>query len=117
MGFRRQRRPGGDLGRAIRNIRRRLDLSQTELAANLGWEKALIAKYELGDRRPGAVRLIRLLRLAEGDERGAIIKGLEEQGVLGSDLAISGMASVSPQLSQKAMADSEVSSDMAGVKP
>jgi DNA-binding transcriptional regulator YiaG len=118
MAYHEQRRPTGGLGCAIRHIRRRLDLSQPELAAKFGWDQSLIAKYELGHFRPGAARLIRLLRLAEGAERAAIIRVLQEQGVSESDLSIPGMTPGSGGGAGKAMSEAALFSNTTeGAKP
>jgi len=76
----------GDLGRALRSIRRRMDVNQTEFSALLGWPPWLICKYELGRIEPGVSRLIQLLKWAEGAERAAIVASLAARGVSASDL-------------------------------
>jgi DNA-binding transcriptional regulator YiaG len=81
------REAGSDLGRAIRSIRLRENRGQAEFARLQGWPQATLSQYESGDAHPHAERLIGLLRLAATeDERGPILKALEERGILGSDL-------------------------------
>ena len=81
------RKAGGDLGTAVRCIRRRLNIGQAGFARSLGWPQATLSQYESGDARPSAERLINLLRIAAtDDERRPILKALEAYGVLASDL-------------------------------
>lgn len=87
MGYRRRRRHMGALGRTIRAIRKRCDLSQSQLAALLGWTPHLVPKYETGCFKPSTERLIQLLRLANPAERGVILRTLQDRGVVESDLA------------------------------
>lgn len=116
---RRKRRAGGNLGRAIRNIRRRLDLNQRELAAFLHWHQTTIAQYELGTAQPSAGRLIRLLHLAVAEEEcQPILAALEAKGISVSDLSIAAskplpMASVSGTGAQGAMSEVAISLDTA----
>ena len=82
------RRPGGDLGKALRHLRLRMDLGQVGLARLLGWPQCTLSLYESGDSHPSADRLIVLLRLAAGtNERGVILKALDARGVRAADLA------------------------------
>lgn len=81
------REAGGDLGQAMRSIRRRKDCGQAGFARLLGWPQATLSQYECGDAPPSAERLIALLRLAAGDdERGPILEALSLCGVFASDL-------------------------------
>lgn len=88
MSFRKHRRPKGSLGLVVRRIRRRLDFSQVELATSLGWPAYLISGYEEGKFGANVGRLVQLLRIANPEERGPILKLLEVHGVLASDLAL-----------------------------
>lgn len=89
MAFQRKRsQPGGNLGRAIRRIRRRRDLSQRELADLLHWPRVSIVQYERQSMRPRPGRLFDLFDLAVGEEETApIITALEEQGIRSAHLS------------------------------
>jgi len=87
MSFCRRRPPTDSLGQAIRGLRERLDLSQTELGAKLGCPPNTISQYELGITRPSVSRLLSLLREAEGNERATILEALERNGLSVSDLS------------------------------
>jgi len=54
----------GDVGGDIRRIRKRLKLTQAELAALFGVGKVAFSRYERGETRPPAP-LVKLLRLLE----------------------------------------------------
>lgn len=54
----------GDVGSEIRRIRKRLKLTQTELAEAFGVGKVAFSRYERGETRPPAP-LVKLLRLIE----------------------------------------------------
>ena len=89
VSFYRKRRPKrSPLGCAIRSIRKRLDLNQGELAQAVGWHRVSVVQCETGIGRPGADRLIRLLRLAATDaERVPILEQLRARGVAPEDLS------------------------------
>ncbi|MBZ5584246.1 MAG: helix-turn-helix domain-containing protein [Acidobacteriia bacterium] len=112
------------MGSALREIRRRKNLSQAELGVVLNWPRNIIAQYESGAARPSSERLISLLRLAAtDDERGPILEALKAHGVLASDLApalatcpddspaAASMDSVSPDPVQASMSGNGVFAD------
>lgn len=117
------RKPGGDLGNVIRNIRRRMNCGQTGFAQMLCWPQATLSQYESGDARPSVERMISLLRLAAtDDERCPILQALEAYGVFTADLApallplydrllTAATVSVSPDATQSAMPDAAICSD------
>jgi transcriptional regulator with XRE-family HTH domain len=118
MSYRARRRLGGDLGRAIRSIRKRRDLSQGELGAKLGCPAHTVCQYELGTARPSVARLFAILREAKGEERDPILKALEARGVPASILQAlitadpSSTASVCGARSREAMSECRESSDI-----
>jgi transcriptional regulator with XRE-family HTH domain len=87
MAYRNYRQPEISFGRVLRELRKRLNLSQSEIAKILRCDASAVSGYEFGRYTPSTARLICLLRLAEGNERGPILKALREHGVLESDLA------------------------------
>ncbi|MGA1991160.1 MAG: helix-turn-helix domain-containing protein [Bryobacteraceae bacterium] len=118
MSYRKQRRPAGDVGRTIHNIRRRLDLNQTEFAERLGWLDESICRYELGKLVPSIPRLVQLLRLATKEEQTAILATLEGRGLSSSDAVFlaetfSATAAVSPQAHRQGTSASPSVSDNA----
>ncbi len=83
----RQRRIHGDIGRAIHRIRRRLNLSQTELATLCGCDQSTINRYQTGKCEIGLKILIRFLRLAKGPrEQLPFLKRWEAFDIDASDL-------------------------------
>jgi len=72
----------------LRRLRRRLNLSQVDLATLLGCSGYLICKWEFGEFKPSTEKFIRLLRLADVEERAIILKSLESRGVAASDLSM-----------------------------
>ena len=98
MSFLRKRaasKRGGDLGQAIRRIRRGLDLNQSEFAVLLSWPKNMVSQYESGTKL-SAGRLVQLLRFAKDNiARSPILSALEKHGVLPSDLAPSAIGDIS----------------------
>ncbi len=61
------------IARAIRSIRNRLGKTGVEFARLLGINQAMVSRYERGTSLPGYVILGRLLELAEGTEKNAIL--------------------------------------------
>lgn len=87
MPFHRRRVRGG-LGRAIYSIRRRLNLSQIELASRIACDQTAISLYESGRSKPGAARLISLLKhAAVPREQTPILRELEPFGLHAEDFA------------------------------
>lgn len=52
--------PLKDLGVRVRNLRRRLKLTQAQLAKDLGLEQASISRWETGERTPDLRHIMRL---------------------------------------------------------
>ena len=61
------------LAQAIRSIRNRLGKTGVEFARLLGINQAMVSRYERGTCLPGYIVLGRLLELAEGTEKNAIL--------------------------------------------
>lgn len=69
------------LPHAIRAIRARTGKTLVQLAADLGVKQPTVSQYESGKAKPSPKVLLRLLDMAEGDERGPIIQELRRKGV------------------------------------
>ena len=96
MGFRRYRGPIGEIGRAVRSIRRRLNLSQGELAARLNCNRSAISQYETGRSAIGLGRTIALVGISgRSTEAATLLKHLENCGISASNLACLAAATVS----------------------
>jgi transcriptional regulator with XRE-family HTH domain len=98
MSYRLQKyhRPIGKIGRAVRSIRRRLNLSQGELAARLNCNRSAISIYETGRSAIGLGRTIALLGISgRSTEAATLLKDLERRGISASDLAFFSAATVS----------------------
>ncbi len=65
-----------ELGGVIRSIRKRKRLTQVQLADLLATRQNTVSQYEAGKITPSRDVLLLLLRLAEGDERQAILDAL-----------------------------------------
>lgn len=103
----------------LRRLRRRLNLSQVELATLLGCPPYLVCKWEFGEFKPSTEKLIRLLRVAEAGEQATILKTLESRGVAAVDLSVttvdrSPSSSPLPEASQS-LAEGRSSSALLGV--
>lgn len=65
------------LPESIKSIRKRLGLTMVQLAAHLGVDQSVVSRYEHGKTQPGHFVLMRLLRMADGDEeREPILEAL-----------------------------------------
>lgn len=71
------RAAAGDVGGDIRRIRKRLQLTQAELAALFGVGKIAFSRYERGETRPPAPLVKLLLLLERHPELLAELKGLD----------------------------------------
>jgi transcriptional regulator with XRE-family HTH domain len=56
---------GDAISRAIRTIRKRVAVTQTEFARRTGWAQSLISQYETGRTKPGPQRIYLLLSMAK----------------------------------------------------
>ena len=78
------------LSLAIRSIRRRMGLTQTEFSQQLGWRQGAHSQYESGATEPCSERLLAILRLSLTDsERSPLLAALAHRGIVASDLAAS----------------------------
>ena len=67
------------LASAIQQIRKRLDLSQADLAKRLACQQNAVSKYQSGKVQPGKDVLVRLWAIADDAERRLITAYLYEQ--------------------------------------
>lgn len=74
------------LGESIRSIRTRRGQTTREFATAIGGHPGNVSSYETGKVKPSSKLLVTLLRLAEGEERTAILQemGIEQPGELQS---------------------------------
>ena len=59
--------PAADAGRLLRNLRRRRNLTQEELAAQIGTTQEVISRYERGQRSPPLAYLEQIFAALEVD--------------------------------------------------
>ena len=81
-----QARTAADLPKAIRAIRLDRGLTGRAFARLIGADPAEISKYETGRGAPGAVRLLRLIRIAPEEHRMALLEQLKQYGITAEDL-------------------------------
>jgi transcriptional regulator with XRE-family HTH domain len=106
--FRQKTRKGSEneeLGAALEEMRRRLDLNQVEFGKLTGCQQSEISYYETGRELPSIKRLVRFLRLAAQDsERLPILAALERHGFLISDL-LSALLGTAPAKQETAVSN------------
>ena len=91
------------LSLAIRSIRRRMGLTQSEFSHQLGWLQSAHSQYESGDVEPSSKRLLAILRLSLNDgERSLLLASLAQRGIVASDLAPSLLSKSSTKTSIEA---------------
>ena len=57
-------------GTDIQQLRKKLKLTQQELADKLGVSRATVNRWEIGHKRPSNLALRQLARLTKGNKRG-----------------------------------------------
>jgi transcriptional regulator with XRE-family HTH domain len=66
------------MAKAVQSIRMRSGKTTTELGQMLGTNQSMISRYEGGKCLPGYITTAKLLALAEGDDRQAIMERIED---------------------------------------
>jgi len=81
-----QKRACGDLAQAIRAIRLARGLTGRAFGRLIGANPEELSTYESGRKKPGAARLIRLIRLAPDELCAPLIAELSRKGLSLSDI-------------------------------
>lgn len=82
-----QKRAGGALPTAIRAIRLNLGLNGKAFGLLIGASQAEVSKYESGAGTPGAMRLVRLIRVAAADQLEVLLCELSKHGLSAHDIS------------------------------
>jgi transcriptional regulator with XRE-family HTH domain len=89
----REERLAAPMAVAVRLIRQNYGKSVMEFAQLLGCPANTLTMYQLGRMKPGAGRLLRLLRLARSEDQVApILQALDDLGISPADLVVTSIA-------------------------
>lgn len=74
------------LPKAVRAIRLSLGLTQIAFAPRIGARPGEISNYEAGKKKPGAMRLMKLIRIAPKDHQKPLLLELKKYGLTVHDI-------------------------------